>query len=379
MSAPKSATTARGLAVDALVRIEDGAYANLVLPALLGGSGLSSRDRAFTTDLVYGTTRMRRACDWLLGPHIRRSLDDDVRAALRLGTYQLAVMGTSPHAAVSATVDAAPSRARGLVNAVLRKVAMSLPPKWPDDATALSYPDWVVERLTADLGQAVALTTLGEMNRPAPAPQREDGYVQDEASQWVAALVGAKSGERVADLCAAPGGKATAMADAPLLVAAIDVHRARARVVSDNARRLGLPNVVAIVADGRSAPLRQGQIDRVLVDAPCSGLGALRRRPDARWRVEPGDVERLAVLQRQLLEGAAGCLRAGGALVYSVCTMTAAETVAIDEWLADRYPALVALEPPDEPWTPRGRGALLLPQAAGTDGMYVLRLRSSGL
>jgi 16S rRNA (cytosine967-C5)-methyltransferase len=376
VSPPPSAATARALALDALVRIEQGAYANLVLHALLGRSGLSSRDRAFTTDLVYGTTRMRRACDWLLGPHVRRSLDDDVRAALRLGTYQLAVMGTAPHAAVSATVDATPSRARGLVNAVLRKVATTLPPKWPDAATALSYPDWVVEHLTADLGQAAALSALAEMNRPAPATERDDGYVQDEASQWVAALVGAGPGERVADLCAAPGGKATAMATAAALVVAGDVHPARARIVSDNARRLGLANVVAIVADGRSAPLRQGGLDRVLVDAPCSGLGALRRRPDARWRVGSADVERLAVLQRQLLERAAACLRPGGILVYSVCTMTAAETVEIDEWLADRHPALVALEPPDEPWTSRGRGALLLPQAAGTDGMYVLRLRS---
>ena len=158
---------------------------------------------------------------------------------------------------------------------------------------------------------------------------------------------------------------------------ASDLREPRTRIVRDNARRLALPNVVAIVADGRSAPLRQGEIDRVLVDAPCSGLGALRRRPDARWRVGPGDVERLAVLQRQLLASAAGCLRPGGTLVYSVCTMTVAETVTIDEWLADRHPELEALEPPDEPWAPRGRGALLLPQAAGTDGMYVLRLRWS--
>jgi 16S rRNA (cytosine967-C5)-methyltransferase len=182
----------------------------------------------------------------------------------------------------------------------------------------------------------------------------------------------------VADLCAAPGGKATAMAGAagrPSLVVAGDVHPARSRIVSDNARRLRLPNVVAVVADARRAPMRPEVFDRVLVDAPCSGLGALRRRPDARWRVGPDDVERLAVLQRQLLESAAGCLRPGGTLAYSVCTMTNTETVAIDEWLADRHPELVALEPPGAPWTARGRGALLLPQAAGTDGMYLLRLR----
>jgi 16S rRNA (cytosine967-C5)-methyltransferase len=375
-------TTSRALALDALVRIEHGAYANLVLPGLLGRSGLSKRDRAFTTELVYGTTRLRRACDWLVGPHVRRSLDDDVRAALRLGAYQLAVAGTPPHAAVAATVDAAPPRARGLVNAVLRKVAAALPPEWPDVATGLSYPDWVVERLTNDLGESAGVAALAEMNRPVVVAERDDGYVQDEASQWVAALVAARPGDRVADLCAAPGGKATAMAGAagrPSLVVAGDVRPARARIVGDNARRLGLPNVVAVVADARQTPVRPEVFDRVLVDAPCSGLGALRRRPDARWRVGPDDVERLAVLQRQLLDSAAGCVRPDGTLVYSVCTMTNAETVAIDEWLADRHPELVALEPPGAPWTARGRGALLLPQAAGTDGMYLLRLRWSGV
>ena len=378
MSAQGSATTSRGLALDALVRIEHGAYANLLLHGLLARSGLSRRDRAFVTDLVYGTTRMRRACDWLLAPHVRRALDDDVRAALRLGTYQLAMAGTSPHAAVAATVEAAPPRARGLVNAVLRKVASALPPEWPDDAVKLSYPDWMVERLAADLGRVAALTALGEMNRPAPAAEREDGYVQDEASQRVAALVEAGAGDRVGDVCAAPGGKATflaGVAGSRSLVVAGDVHEQRARVVAANAARLELSNVVTIVADGRREPLRRAALDRVLVDAPCSGLGALRRRPDARWRVGPHDVARLAVLQRQLLEGAAGCLRRGGTLVYSVCTMTVAETVEIDEWLAEHHPDLVALDPPDSPWARHGRGALLLPQAAGTDGMYVLRLR----
>ncbi|HEY1633976.1 MAG TPA: transcription antitermination factor NusB [Acidimicrobiales bacterium] len=380
MSVSAGPKTSRGVALDALVQIEHGAYANLVLPGLLGRSGLSTRDRAFTTELVYGTTRMRRACDWLLAPHVRRSLDDDVRAALRLGAYQLAVAGTPPHAAVSATVDAAPLRARGLVNAVLRKVAAATPPEWPDAATGLSYPDWVVERLTEDLGASASMAALAEMNRPAVVAERDDGYVQDEASQWVAALIGAGPGDRVADLCAAPGGKATFMAGStgrPSLVVAGDVRETRARIVNDNARRLGLPNVNAIVADARRPPVRSAVFDRVLVDAPCSGLGALRRRPDARWRVAPDDVERLAVLQRELLQSAAGYLHPGGTLVYSACTMTNTETVAIDDWLAKQHPELVALEAPGAPWTARGRGALLLPQAAGTDGMYVLRLRWS--
>jgi 16S rRNA (cytosine967-C5)-methyltransferase len=364
--------------VDALVRIEGGAYANLVLPPLLGRSGLSTRDRAFTTDLVYGTTRMRRACDWLLRPHVHRPLDDDVRSALRLGTYQLAILGTSPHAAVAATVDAAPQRARGLVNAVLRNVASALPPTWPDEATELSYPDWVVERLRADLGPAPASAALAEMNRPARVAERADGYVQDEASQWVVALVEAQAGDRVGDVCAAPGGKATGLAGThcrPSVVVAGDVREARARVVAANAARLGLSNLAVVVADGRRVPVQHAVLDRVLVDAPCSGLGAMRRRPDARWRIRRDDVTRLARLQRELLTEASTSVGVGGTLVYSVCTMTTDETVDIDDWLAAHHPELVAQGPPDRPWAPHGRGALLLPQAAGTDGMYVLRLR----
>ena len=110
------------------------------------------------------------------------------------------------------------------------------------------------------------------------------------------------------------------------------------------------------------------------VDAPCSGLGVLRRRPDARWRIQPDDVERLAALQRDLLDGAAALVRPGGMLVYSVCTLTLDETEGIDRWLGSAHPELVAQPPPGAPWEPLGRGARLLPQAAGTDGMYVIGL-----
>jgi 16S rRNA (cytosine967-C5)-methyltransferase len=373
-------TTARGLAARALDRIEEGAYANLVLPPLLAASGLAERDRHFVTELVYGTTRMRRACDHLVDGFLARPVQPPVRTILRLGAYQLAFLGTPAHAAVSATVSEAPERARGLVNAVLRKVA-TRPPPWPDDATRLSYPDWIAERLAADLGADAAAAAMAQMNEPPPVTVRADGYVQDGASQVVAALVGVQPGHRVADLCAAPGGKATAMAGGgAALVMAGDVSEARAGLVAANAARLGdaASSVAVVVADGRSPPLRTGSLDRVLVDAPCSGLGVLRRRPDARWRVQPGDVDRLAALQRQLVEAAAVTVRAGGVLVYSVCTLTLAETAGVDRWLSTARPDLVPLAPPGPPWEPLGRGARLLPQAAGTDGMYVLALHHKG-
>jgi 16S rRNA (cytosine967-C5)-methyltransferase len=214
------------------------------------------------------------------------------------------------------------------------------------------------------------------MNAPASVTRRPDGYVQDLASQWVAELVDVRTGDVVVDLCAAPGGKATAMAaSGPRVVAAADIRAARTTLVAENATRLGMSNLATVVADGRTPPFTVAHADRVLVDAPCSGLGVLRRRPDARWRVTAADVDDLARLQRELLSAAVTLVRPGGVLVYSACTLTLAETAAIDGWLAEAHPELEPLPPPAGPWEPLGRGARLLPQSAGTDGMYVLRTR----
>jgi 16S rRNA (cytosine967-C5)-methyltransferase len=355
------------------VRIDrDRAYANLVLPKVLERSGLAPRDRAFATELVYGTTRHLRACDWFIERFALGDLDPTVRAALRLGTYQLRVLGTPPHAAVSATVEVVPRKARGLVNAVLRKVA-SADDAWPSEAVRLSYPDWIVDRLTADLGTEAASAALESMNSAASATERDDGYVQDQASQWVAAAVGAAAGERVLDLCSAPGGKATALAAAGAWVVAADVRPARVGLVAKNAARLGIgaDRLQPVVADGLAAPFAPKSFDRVLVDAPCSGLGSLRRRADARWRIDAASPERLGAIQLGLLDSAAALVRPGGVLVYSVCTLTKAETTDVAEAFGAsvtgwRAAPLAELDPAWDEW---GSGALLLPQAAGTDGM----------
>jgi 16S rRNA (cytosine967-C5)-methyltransferase len=128
------------------------------------------------------------------------------------------------------------------------------------------------------------------------------------------------------------------------------------------------------VADGRDLPVDIGTFDRVLLDAPCSGIGVLRRRPDARWRLQPEDIPELAALQRELLAPAATLVRPGGVLMYSVCTLTREETLDVDAWAAEHLPDFTALPAPAGPWIPHGRGALLLPDAAGTDGMFVLTL-----
>jgi 16S rRNA (cytosine967-C5)-methyltransferase len=370
---------ARRLAVDALMAVDGGARANVVVPGLLGGGQLDARDRALVTELVYGACRMQRACDWLTGRHSRGRLDPQVRAALRLGTYQLGWTRIPPHAAVSATVDVVRGPGRSVVNAVLRRVATELaagPVAWPDPATELSYPDWIVARLARDLGPVSARAALTTMNRPAAMTVRPDGYAQDRGSQLVAAQVGARPHERILDVCAAPGGKATALAaGGPDLVAAADLSLGRATTMAANAARLGVQDMGIVVADGTLPPWRPGSFDRVLVDAPCSGLGVLRRRPDARWRVQPGDIPRLAALQRRLLAAAVPLVRPGGVLVYSVCTLTREETLDVDGWLARTEPALEPLPCPGAPWQRAGRGARLVPQAADTDGMYLLGLR----
>ena len=281
---------------------------------------------------------MRRACDHLVDRFLLTpTVDPPVRAALRVGAYQLAFVGVAPHAAVDATVGAVPKRVRGLVNAVLRKVATNPigDDEWPDDATRLSYPDWIVATLTHDLGRDDALAALATMNEPATVSQRADGYRQDPGSQAVAVLVDARPGQRVADMCAAPGGKATAMATTGAWVAASDVRAGRLGLVAENRETLGLQAALAVVvADGRALPYRPGSFDRVLIDAPCSGLGALRRRADARWRITPDAVERLADLQVELVRAGATLLAPGGELVYAVCTLTDAESTQVDERIA---------------------------------------------
>lgn len=367
-SPPGSAS--RRLAIEALVRIDrDGAYANPVLSDLLDRSSLSPQDRGFVTELVYGTTRMQRACDHLVDRFVLSEVEHQVRAALRLGAYQLAFLRTPPHAAVSATVGAVSGRGRSVVNAVLRRVA-GAPVEFPDEATELSYPDWIVERLIEDLGRDDAIAALRAMNEPAPTSVRDDGYVQDLASQHVVSTVDARPGELVIDLCAAPGGKATGLAVTGATVIAADRRHRRVELMRRNVDSLGAA-VPVLVGDGRHPPIRPRSADRVLVDAPCSGLGSLRRRADARWRIDAEAPTRLAALQTELVIAGLSLLKAGGCLTYSVCTLTTAESSGVLAAVVERTGA-VPISPPGPPWHHRGPIAALLP--GETDGMLLFAL-----
>ncbi len=403
---------ARRAAYQVLLRVFEGdAYADHAFRT--AAVGLDRRDRALAQRLAYGTVQRVRTLDHAIEKLGRRRvhrLDPPVRAALRLGAYQLAyVDGVPRYAAVNESVElvrrAGLSRAVAFTNAVLRRLAdgivdvlAALPEATPRDAALRhSYPDWVAETWWRDLGAASALELMHAQNEPAEVAVRLlDGEIagtpdpaipgawsvaridekalgegriwpQSRASQLVGLAVGARDGERTLDLCAAPGGKATMLAGE---VVAVDVNEARARELEETVRRLGSANVRVVVADGRSLPPELGDFDHALVDAPCSGLGVLNRRPDLRWRAEP-----LPQLQLELLQAAAERVRPGGTVVYSVCTINADEAeavvdasgLAVDHSLAQAWPQFRHARRPEFLQT--------LPHVHGTAGFFVARMR----
>jgi 16S rRNA (cytosine967-C5)-methyltransferase len=372
-------------------------------------------------------------------------LDPAVRIVLRLGLYQVLLLERIPvHAAVATSVDLAKRlapAAAGLVNAVLRRGArergtLALPD--PSDSTrhlavALSHPEWLVTRWQARFPHAELRALLAADNEAAPtvlrarvgtrdaliarlaadgvgaeacrfapdgvhvnavAPHRLAGFargafsVQSEASQLVARLVAPRPGMRVLDACAAPGGKAAYLAEMMGdrgTVVALDGRPRRAAAVAAEARRLGLRAVAAVAADARTAAaLLAGSVfDRILVDAPCSGLGTLRAHPELRWTREPADLERLAALQREILEGVTPLLAAGGVAVYATCTISEPENEeVVRAWLADHRgleiePAASFL-PVQAADLVDAHGAMrTFPHRHDLDGFYAVRVRRS--
>jgi 16S rRNA (cytosine967-C5)-methyltransferase len=426
-------TSARAVALGAIRRVmEDGAYSNLVLPAALRRSQLSREDRALAAELTYGTLRRRLPLDHAIGPHLRRGLDatpPEALALLRLGAYQLLYTRIPSYAAVSSTVDLATGRQRGFVNAVLRRVERSgagPPTSSSDDDVAIrtGLSVWAVRELRRLLGGdaeraagalaepaplyvrvnpcvatveevVAALEAAGLEPRPArlhpgslmvagsSAPTDLPGFregafaIQDQASAVVVDALDPRPGDRVLDACAAPGGKtgdAACRVRPDGSVVAGDVSLRRARLVLQQVRRLRLDAQV-VVHDARRPAVR-GPFDKVLVDAPCSGIGSARRRPELLWRVTDDRLARLARLQVAIAEAAADLLRPGGRLVYSVCTFPRAETDAACDALLRHRPELVP-EPLDGPdgTTERVR---LWPHRHGSDGMFIAAFRKAG-
>ncbi len=440
----KVAPTARSVAWHVLVRVErDRAYADLALHAALRRSDLDRRNRALATELTYGSLRLRGRIDYVLQHVLDREfekVDLRLRNLLRLGCYQLLFCtGIRDAAAVSESVELAKSaglgHAAGFINAVLRQASQKAGsarfPDLEDDPVGYlmhwgSLPHWMAERWLEALGgleaaklaeaslrspprtirvsesadlDRVAKRLRGRPCRFAPRgltqlrsdPVQDPGFrrgefaIQDEASQLIPLLLGAEPGDTVVDCCAAPGGKAFQLAEqvGPTgEIIAFDLHANRLSLIRREARRLGLSNVRVLQRDAtQNFDLRGAQrFRRILIDAPCSGSGVLRRNPDARWRLQAEDVPRMAERQLALLRSAARYLDEGGVLVYSVCSVDPEETVGVVKTFLESEPALrrddvapclpeSARELVDE------EGALrCLPHRHGCDGFFAVRL-----
>jgi 16S rRNA (cytosine967-C5)-methyltransferase len=427
---------------------EEGAWADRALHGEAGRLELDGRDRGLATQLAYGTVQRRATLDALLERLTGRSLDrlePPVLAALRLGAFQLLFLDRVPaHAAVGESVELAKDQSRSgarLVNAVLRRTARE-GPAWlaalPDAdpaAAALrhSYPRWIAELWWDALGPETARALMAAGNDPAetalrantlrtsadalgaalpvptrPAPGLPEGLVVDGAfdawgtPEWeggllmpqsraamaVARLLDPRPGERVLDLCAAPGGKTThlaALMEDTGAVVAVERHPGRADALRRTSARMGASCVEVRTGDA-AAPHERGAYDRVLVDPPCSDLGTLASRPDARWRKHAGQPAELSVLQSAILGAGPDAVRPGGTLVYSTCTISPTENEAlVQAFLARRedFEAddLQAGGPSGLPvWDhPRvGRFLQTLPSRDHTDGFFIARLRRKG-
>ncbi len=317
----KLPASARTLAFDILFKVESGGYASDLLLERAGG--LDSRDAGLATEIVFGVLRYRAQLDYLIALFSgrARTLDPEVRLALRMGVYQLRYLERVPaHAAVADSVElvrrARKTSAAGFVNAVLRKTHRDAV-EWPSREIALSCPEWLLARWERQYGQpaaeAIARAALEE-----PGKHRHGRRFQDIGSQSIVPLLEIEPGQRVLDVCAAPGNKTAQAVEAGGRVVAADLHFHRIAQVRGIARDL-------VQLDATRPLPFPARFERVLVDAPCSGTGTLARNPEIKWRLKLADLAGLAGRQRAILTNALAVLAPGGRLVYATCSLEAEE------------------------------------------------------
>ncbi len=420
--------SARQIAAEALLRVERGGYSQLVLDAALRESGLSARDRQFAAALFYGTLERRVTLDHCIARYARRPLGDTVAVLLREAFYQLLYLESVPaHAAVDEAVELTRrmrvASASGLVNGILRhflRDGKRLPPVsggaaaqlavegscceeladcligWFGEETARDIlsasfgrppvfgrvnplktdPDALIARL-AEEGCAAEATDLANClsltGAPAQTAAHAEGlfHIQDALSQRAALALGARPGERVLDLCAAPGSKSFVIAEEMEntgLVLACDVSAGRLRQVEKGAKRLGLTNIETRQNDARKhADL--GAFDRVLCDVPCSGLGVLRRKPEIKLRGREAFAA-LPETQYQILKTGADYVCAGGVLVYSTCTVNPEENDGVVERFLSETDAFAPYPFEGGEWK-----TTHLPGRDDGDGFFISRMR----
>ncbi len=424
----KKVNPGRRAAFSSLCKMKAGKYTNLEVNTVLQRAEMSEADRGLYTALVYGVTERLITLDYIIDSLSGRSvhtLDEEVLCALRLGIYQLTFMDRiPPHAAVSESVSLAPAKGRGFVNGVLRTFvrggcAVPMPERTDKNYLSVQYSvpiplcsafvEWfgadTAEQIFASFlkpeGTALRVNTLrytakevaerlhgtvsalcgGCVKTASFAGVLEgveagDWFVQDEASALCAHILGARPGERVADVCAAPGGKSFGIAmdmENTGTLYAFDLHANKLSLIQRGAEKLGISILQTEERDARD-PLADliGKADRVLCDAPCSGLGVIGKKPDIKYK-DMDTLARLPQVQFEVLVGASAYVRSGGILVYSTCTLNPAENAGV----TDRF---LAAHPEFEP-APFSFGGteqssvMLLPHIHGTDGFYICKMR----
>jgi 16S rRNA (cytosine967-C5)-methyltransferase len=387
-------------------------FADEIMDDLTQRHRLAPRDRGWLREAFFGVTRHLLETDFIIDRLRQGELDPDTRAALRLGVYQLFHMRDAPHAVVNETVNEA-GRARGLVNAILRRLlrektelvaALAHAP----DAVRLSHPDFLIRRWTEQFGREAAVALCEVNNRPSEVFVRANGlrisaaelvqqvegaeispfhprairtprlpeawiqdglcYVQDPSTLVCCDLLDPQPTDQVLDACAAPGGKTTYLSE--LMggrghLVACDLWPERLAFVQRNVRRLGLRNVEAFAADlMKPHPrLRAASFDRILLDAPCSNTGVIRRRVDVRWRLTEEDFVRMPEQQFALLRRVVELLKPGGVLVYSTCSLEPEENERVVERAVASLPGLRCVEQ-----------RRTLPWRDGVDGAFAAKL-----
>lgn len=424
--------TPRSAALDSLMAVErDSRYTNLEINASLEKSGLSDADRGLYTRLVYGVTERRITLDYIISQYSSKpaaELDADVLTALRLGFYQLIYMDRIPdHAAVGETAGLVSGSKTGYVNAVLRSfLRASKKYKMPDGSDVTEYlsvkhsvPETLVKLFGECVPEAELDDLLGAMNRephvglrvntlkltPEEAAEKTGGrisdmapdvvltesfdeaarcgveeglwFVQDTASRVTSMALGAKSGETVVDTCACPGGKSFSVAmdmKNEGVLYSFDLHNNKLSLIAKGAEKLGISIITTEARDARK-PKEEliGKADRVLCDAPCSGLGVLAKKPDIRYK-DLGDIERLPDIQLAVLEGAAEYVKDGGVLVYSTCTLNIHENEEIVEKFLQRHSEFVL----EKDALLGGGMKTFYPHIDGCDGFFAAKMKKNG-
>lgn len=438
-----SVSPARLTAFEVLQRVEDGAYASVLLVSK--EEPLGPLDRALCHELVMGVLRRQLWLDRLIEFYANRkvsAMDPAVRVILRLGLYQLRFLSRVPaSAAVNESVNLAGfarlRSAGSFINAVLRRATREPevnPTNLTSDRTeqlavATSHPPWLLERWTRAFGWEETEALAHANNEPAPVafrvitnqadePEvlerlRQAGgiltpskiakrawrvtgagsllpelsakgeiYLQDEASQLVAEMLAARRGERVLDLCAAPGSKTTHIAgyssDLATVIAS-DLYEHRLRTVASAAKTQGLSSIHCVTLDAlQPLPFEDESFDRVLVDAPCSGTGTLRRNPEIRWRISPADILELSGRQQQLLSNAARTVKSGGLLVYSTCSVEPEENEVVRQSFLENHDGFESVRLPLDSTATRLDFVRTWPHREGADGFFICAFSRKG-